>query len=314
LSVKNCNFYSNYAISYGGAIAIHGSSSNALIENCVFTRNSAAWNGGGALFAEGDSNVSVSKSYFGDNSGSRGGAVQLNGAKKIRFENSVFYANRSGGGMGSDGGGAIWIFNGPGQKLEIVHCTFVNNTNTRGSGGALRLDSEYDSGGFLLANSIIIGSGSNSILYPQGIVTTNVCDIALNGVSNIIGVPTFQNSSSPLGADGLFGTRDDGLIFKANANSLGAAGANATYSVSEDASSLPRPGTPKGSSGTPDIGAYETAARYAIINTLGGWLENLVVWNGNLETWSPPTGTFAVPAHLVDFEKLPVNPNAALPH
>lgn len=47
---------------------------------------------------------------------------------------------------------------------------------------------------------------------------------------------------------------------------------------------------------------------YAIISESGGWLENLVLWDGNLETWQPPEGTTAVLASEVDFQSLPPKP------
>lgn len=45
--------------------------------------------------------------------------------------------------------------------------------------------------------------------------------------------------------------------------------------------------------------------KYAILDAQGGWLLNLVVWDGNIETWQPPIGTKAVLASQVDFENLP---------
>jgi hypothetical protein len=46
----------------------------------------------------------------------------------------------------------------------------------------------------------------------------------------------------------------------------------------------------------------------AIINESQGWLENLVVWDGKLETWKPPAGTYAVPLAEIDLTTLPPSP------
>ena len=48
---------------------------------------------------------------------------------------------------------------------------------------------------------------------------------------------------------------------------------------------------------------------YAIIDKEGGWLVNLVVWNGNLEDWQPPQGTLAKLESEVDFSTLPLHPD-----
>lgn len=47
---------------------------------------------------------------------------------------------------------------------------------------------------------------------------------------------------------------------------------------------------------------------YAILDKDGGWLINLVVWNGNLEDWQPPAGTVAKLAKDVDVTTLPERP------
>ena len=48
--------------------------------------------------------------------------------------------------------------------------------------------------------------------------------------------------------------------------------------------------------------------RYAIINEKGGWLENLVVWNGNIGIWQPPIGTYASLVSEIDLSALPQKP------
>jgi hypothetical protein len=49
--------------------------------------------------------------------------------------------------------------------------------------------------------------------------------------------------------------------------------------------------------------------RYAILNKEGGWLENIVFWNGNLETWQPPEGTIIKLESEIDYRTLPVQPD-----
>lgn len=51
---------------------------------------------------------------------------------------------------------------------------------------------------------------------------------------------------------------------------------------------------------------------YAIIDKDGGWLINLVVWDGDTNKWTPPDGAIAILANEVNFSKLPVNPNIAI--
>lgn len=44
--------------------------------------------------------------------------------------------------------------------------------------------------------------------------------------------------------------------------------------------------------------------RYAILDKQGGWLVNLIIWDGDTEKWQPPDGTVALKASDVDFEAL----------
>jgi hypothetical protein len=49
--------------------------------------------------------------------------------------------------------------------------------------------------------------------------------------------------------------------------------------------------------------------KYVIIDNAGGWLVNLVVWDGDTNKWQPPQGTNAVLASEIDFSTLPLHPN-----
>jgi hypothetical protein len=49
--------------------------------------------------------------------------------------------------------------------------------------------------------------------------------------------------------------------------------------------------------------------KWAIINKEGGWLENLVVWDGDLSKWQPPTGTRAVRIEEINLSELPQKPS-----
>lgn len=49
------------------------------------------------------------------------------------------------------------------------------------------------------------------------------------------------------------------------------------------------------------------AQLYAVINTAGGYLVNVVRWDG-VSAWSPPDGTTVVLASTVDFATLPPPP------
>lgn len=48
--------------------------------------------------------------------------------------------------------------------------------------------------------------------------------------------------------------------------------------------------------------------KYAIIHSEDGWLVNIVVWNGDLNIWQPPEGTYALPIDEVDFSTLSAVP------
>lgn len=48
---------------------------------------------------------------------------------------------------------------------------------------------------------------------------------------------------------------------------------------------------------------------YAILDAAGGWLIDILRWDGNLATWQPDEGTIAVPVSEVNFRTLPRPPS-----
>jgi hypothetical protein len=48
--------------------------------------------------------------------------------------------------------------------------------------------------------------------------------------------------------------------------------------------------------------------KYAILDQVGGWLLNLVLWDGDESKWKPNQGEIAALASEVDFSSLPEKP------
>lgn len=254
-TVRNCTFYWNHAVSYGGGIG--GLSMAALtVEDCYFHDNAAPSNGGGGMIAYGfgyqpTPHCIVRRSLFANNSGSGSGGLLLYGDLTSYVDNSVFVSNSSGGGLQSaNASGAIRAFTSAPGRFWITNCTFSGNTNTRGTAGAVSASPPSD-GNSIFANSIVIGSGSNPVSFPT--IAFVLSDQTIAGTSNVVGTPTFENSGSPLGTDGIFGTRDDGFML--TLTSPGVNNASTAYTPSTDVTNAIRP-----LGAGPDRGAYEADA------------------------------------------------------
>jgi hypothetical protein len=46
-----------------------------------------------------------------------------------------------------------------------------------------------------------------------------------------------------------------------------------------------------------------------IINNIGNYIENIIVWDGDVNKWTPPQGTSAVKIEDVDFSTINDNPD-----
>lgn len=47
---------------------------------------------------------------------------------------------------------------------------------------------------------------------------------------------------------------------------------------------------------------------WAIINSIGNYIENIIVWDGDVNKWNPPQGTSAIKMEDVDFLSINENP------
>ncbi len=192
----------------------------------------------------------IKRSLFASNSGSAAGGALFHTATTAYIENSVFTANSSGGGLQSGvAAGAIRGFTSAPGRFWITNCTFSANTNTRGTAGAISLFAPND-GNSMLANSIVVGSGSNPVTFPTAPAHL-LSDQTIAGTENVVGTPTFVNSGNALGVDGVFGTRDDGFVL--TAASPGVDSASAAVAPLIDATGVSRP-----QGAGVERGAYET--------------------------------------------------------
>jgi hypothetical protein len=251
MRVKNCAFRWNNAVSYGGALGhfLGNASSPLIVESCSFTQNAAPANGGGAIEVE-NAQLLVKDSYFAENTGSGSGAVTLNNSRGLVVVNSVFASNASGGGMQPHvGAGALRGWSTYNANYRIYGCTMRNNSNTRGTEGAVSLSTSASSGS-LFANSIVVGSGSNPVAFPLS--NYLLSDQTISGTGNTVGSPVFVNTAAPLGADDIFGSADDGLALQPGSPGINAGSDSLVpAAITVDAAGRPR------LSQKVDMGAYE---------------------------------------------------------
>ena len=139
-SLENCEFYSNNATLYGGAVSIslEHSTMDLFVNNCSFNDNTAPL--GGAMRLSG-MNININDSTFNDNLASDyGGAISID-ALNVSISNSHFNSN-----IANIDGGAVNI---NGQNTQIINSDFVRNNAIPdenklddGLGGAIYVNSK----------------------------------------------------------------------------------------------------------------------------------------------------------------------------
>ena len=236
--ILNTVFYGNAGTnSATRAGAVYCSTFSVDIINCAFINNRCRT--GGAIYTSMSSSTPstlnvINTVFVGNYAGAGdGGAITFNsgGASSItNITNCTFFGNAS-----SANGGAL--NSGAGCIENIKNSIFVANT-----GGAANrsIYKSAPSTGSLNATNCIIDDYSTTTPATSNVTASNVTTAS----------PFFYNSSNPVGADGKWFTKDDGLILKSLSPGLAAGDASVTLPTTDIMGSA-RP------SGPFTLGAYE---------------------------------------------------------
>ncbi len=239
--IKNCNFQSNSAISFGGAV-FNVNNSRTILQNCIFRENEirpGGWYGyGGAAVANVyDSDCVLNEcSFINNNSGKCGGAVynlysdtELTNCSFIGnvciYHGGAIYNNQSNSIVvnclfndniaNTECGGAIYNRNG---DLEVINSTLTANEADCRSGGIAGLGYNL----VAVKNSIIWANSVNGVQDMNAQVNAATLDVnycciqsldeQLLGEHNLNIDPLFIDSN---GLDNIQGTEDDNLRLSA---------------------------------------------------------------------------------------------------
>lgn len=254
--------------------AIDNSRGTVTVTNCTFRNNASQGDGGaiynyrGTLTVTGSAFVTNHAQTYEDDMGmtmyGRGGAIfnRTDTDQTLTVVNSVFANNQASG----DGGAISNRFGHAPEAVTVTNSTFWQNTTGTG-GGAIN-----NSGGDMTLNNIIMAGStggepdcenSGTLTFGAGTATLIETDDSINpcdgnGTHTISGSPQFADATTPAGADGTFGTADDGLHLTASSPAIGrgtyapfAPGGVAENTTTDVVGNARRFGL------KPDLGAYE---------------------------------------------------------
>jgi len=248
--VAGCSFSGNTANSTGGAVYSQNNTSSPSFINCNFTGNKAMPLApatydtfGGAMFNNTGAIVTIATCIFTANSSTGGGgAVCSNSNAVTNITFSVFERNICVNAAGNIGSGGALQTNVGGGTYNVSNCVLVNNiaggTADDGGGGIMAYKGTFNCFNLSLygnttqstskpnGNGISVMSGatvnfSNSIAWSNpaqqlhNAGTLNYNYSLIKGITatlpNLNIDPQFANTGNPIGADGIWGTADDGL-------------------------------------------------------------------------------------------------------
>ncbi len=260
-NTANDTAYKTSPIAGGGVCNVNAS--NIALVHCFLQGNVAAeGDGGGAYNLNTTTSNDTSDIFMANkaNNGNGGGLVDSSGNPK--FFKCVFADNQC-----AQEGGGVYTANNNGS-LESI--TFFNNqANASGGYG----DGIYvSSGNIKIYGNMIWSRTSTSIglvasAAAAGSAKVDDNDIigvlytANNGVGNISTAPTFGNSGSYTGTDGLWETADDGLHLVASSAGTDAVPATYYFDVTDIAESV----RPDNGGTMADMGAYEGPGTFSVL-------------------------------------------------
>jgi predicted outer membrane repeat protein len=247
--VTNCAFTGNT----GDGGGMYNDDSLPTVTRCIFSGNTANASGGG-MYNYSTSSPDVTSCTFSGNAATYGGGVYNASGSSLALTNSTFTGNTAAG----NGGGMYSHYT---VLLTLTNCTLSSNTAASSGGGMYNSSTSPT-----LTNCISWDNNAPAgaeVLNTFGTPTFSHCNIKGSGGSgaswdsalgadgggNIAADPRFVAPATPVGADGVWLTGDDGLRLRSGSPCIRAA--DPAVAPEKDILGLRR-------KTAPDIGAYES--------------------------------------------------------
>ncbi|OGV67545.1 MAG: hypothetical protein A3K18_28875 [Lentisphaerae bacterium RIFOXYA12_64_32] len=248
LSVSHCTVTANSALVAGGGMAVWGGS-GIVVSACAFTGNTAP--SGGALYSSGSGGTTVctfTNCVVAGNAATSGAGFYLAG-DDAGLVNCTLSGNAA-----STSGGALY---NAGASATLKNC--ISWGNTAGTGAELCNHDLSGSGG-RNAQPVLTCTDIQGGWNGSGVANDGGASV-VDGGSNIDADPRFTNTVNAGGADGVFGTVDDGLRLFAGSPCLDAG--TPTGAPATDQRGVARP-----IGAGIDLGAYEGSESPPVITEL----------------------------------------------
>lgn len=222
---SNNSSYGIYGASVGGAICLGGGQGcrpTIEMNNCSFKGNSASserstYCPGGVMHTNMETLILATNCLFSGNSASLGGAFHLGSQSSIIATTNCTFVNNVATGTGNKGGsifsaGRVKIFNNLlWHSLAQPQSNLIYITST----GSLR-NADVDFPSPLNQAVNLIKGGMSAITAETGAVVS----LGDTAVKILSADPLFVDAANPAGADGIWGTPDDGLRLQATSPAI----------------------------------------------------------------------------------------------